>query len=157
MQQQMRRSWAHRDDAVCVLCKLISNYLNPLSNWAWKLPPTGIFKLAGRWTPEGTLSLHLEAKQAQRLWCEAVCACIVNWRDNKRLQTLWSGTGVDAWRQWEQAQEEWPGAIESRYSRAVSAASLEEMLLWALSVMAGLHTLLAGTWVGQKTDSLKRK
>lgn len=85
------------------------------------------------------------------------CACIVNWRDNKRLQTLWSGTGVDAWRQWERAQEGWPGAIESRYSRTVSAASLEETLLWALSAMAGLHTLLAGTWVWQKTDSLKKK
>lgn len=44
------------------------------------------------------------------------CACIVNWRDNKRLQTLWSVTGVDAWRQWEQTQEGWPGAIKSRYS-----------------------------------------
>lgn len=44
------------------------------------------------------------------------CACIVNWRDNKRLQTLWSATGVDAWRQWEQTQEGWPGAIKTRYS-----------------------------------------
>lgn len=30
-------------------------------------------------------------------------------------------------------------------------------LLWALSLISGIHILLAGTWVWQKIDSLKRK
>lgn len=81
----------------------------------------------------------------------------VNWRDNKRLQTLWSGTGVDAWRQWKCAQEGWPGAIKSRYSRTVSAGSSKETPLCTLSAMAGLDALLAGARVGQKSGSLERK
>lgn len=118
-----------------------------LANKAKKLISKSIFKQA-RDSFQRDWLLHFEAKTGSET---LQCMCVLKREDNKRLQTLWSNAGVNAWRQWEWAQEGWPEAIKSRYSRSVSDASLEDTLLCARTANAGFLRSFTGTWLADRT------